>query len=102
MLPPGPTWIGLPEGATAPDREAPAKAAVSRTAEAPVPKPRGDIPGIPYYTRAELEEMLALIQKLDPPGIGARELQECLMLQLREAGETESLAYRLVSEASTT
>ena len=27
-----------------------------------------------------------IIQKLDPPGVGARDLRECLLLQLREAG----------------
>jgi len=98
-LAPGPTWIGLPEGATVPEPEAPRKGAVSKTADAPVPKPRGDVEGIPYFTMAELEQMLALIQKLDPPGIGARKLQECLEIQLRDAGETDTLAYRLVSEA---
>jgi RNA polymerase sigma-54 factor len=54
---------------------------------------------VPYYTDQEVEEMLGIIQKLDPPGIGARDLRECLLLQLRENGETDSLAYRLVSEA---
>src|SRR6059058_3556390 len=29
-----------------------------------------------------LEEVLSIIQKLDPPGIGARNLEECLLLQL--------------------
>ena len=28
------------------------------------------------------EQALALVQKLDPPGVGARDLQECLLLQL--------------------
>ena len=28
------------------------------------------------------EEALAFVQKLDPPGVGARDLQECLLLQL--------------------
>jgi len=98
-LAPGPTWIGLPEGATVPEPEAPRKGAASKTADAPVPKPRGDVEGIPYFTMAELEQMLALIQKLDPPGVGARKLQECLDIQLRDAGETDTLAYRLVSEA---
>ncbi|HMR18801.1 MAG TPA: RNA polymerase factor sigma-54 [Sphingobacterium sp.] len=30
----------------------------------------------------EVEEMLAIIQEFDPPGIGARDLQECLLIQL--------------------
>jgi RNA polymerase sigma-54 factor len=31
---------------------------------------------------AELEEALHKVQKLDPPGVGARNLEECLLLQL--------------------
>ena len=30
----------------------------------------------------ELEELLELVQTFDPPGVGARDLQECLVLQL--------------------
>jgi len=33
-------------------------------------------------TPAQLEEALSIIQKLDPPGVGARDLRECLQLQL--------------------
>jgi len=33
-------------------------------------------------TVAEMEEALRLVQKLDPPGVGARNLQECLLLQI--------------------
>lgn len=32
---------------------------------------------------AELEEVLKVIQQFDPPGVGARTLQECLLIQLR-------------------
>jgi RNA polymerase sigma-54 factor len=31
---------------------------------------------------AQLEEALKVLQKLDPPGVGARTLQECLLLQV--------------------
>ncbi len=34
-------------------------------------------------TEQELLEMLQLIQQFDPPGVGARDLQECLLLQLQ-------------------
>src|SRR2546422_9969580 len=51
------------------------------------------------YTLAEAEEMLRIIQKLDPPGVGARDLRECLLLQLESRGETDTLAYRLVRDA---
>ena len=53
----------------------------------------------PFYTMAEAEEMLAIIQRLDPSGIGARDLRECLLIQLVELADTSSLTYRLVSEA---
>jgi RNA polymerase sigma-54 factor len=53
----------------------------------------------PFYTTQEAEEMLAIIQRLDPSGTGARDLRECLLIQLVELADTESLTYRLVFEA---
>lgn len=53
---------------------------------------------LPLYMPAEGEEMLATIQNLDPPGVGARDLRECLMLQLKEAGLEHSVPYRLVRD----
>ncbi len=50
------------------------------------------------YSTAEVEAMLQTIQSLDPPGVGARNLRECLMLQLREAGLEQSVPYRLVRD----
>ncbi len=57
-----------------------------------------ELPSPPYYSLAELEEMVGIIQKLDPPGIGARDLRECLLIQLREEKDTDSLTFRLVDE----
>ncbi len=34
-------------------------------------------------TEEKVEELLELVQTFDPPGIGARELQECLLIQLK-------------------
>jgi RNA polymerase sigma-54 factor len=34
-------------------------------------------------TPDEIEEVLAIIQELDPPGVGARDLKECLLIQLK-------------------
>ncbi len=45
----------------------------------------------------EAEEMLKRLQKIFPPGVGARDLSECLKLQLEAAGETEPLLYELVA-----
>jgi len=36
------------------------------------------------YTRDEVEGMLRMIQGFDPAGIGARDLRECILLQLRD------------------
>lgn len=36
-----------------------------------------------YTTAEELEYVLSVIQDFDPAGIGARDLQECLLLQIR-------------------
>ncbi len=35
-----------------------------------------------FTEEKELERLLAVIQDLDPPGVGGRDLRECLMLQL--------------------
>ena len=43
-----------------------------------------------------VEEMLALVQSLSPVGVGARNLRECLLIQLARLGKKESLAYRIV------
>jgi len=51
------------------------------------------------FTLAEVEEMLKVIQQLDPPGTAARNLRECLMLQLESQKRTDSLVYRLVKDA---
>ena len=51
------------------------------------------------YTPAEAEEMLKIMQQLDPPGIAARNLRECLLLQLENQKRTDTLVYRLVKEA---
>jgi RNA polymerase sigma-54 factor len=53
---------------------------------------------LPLYTAAEGEAMLSRIQDLEPPGVGARDLRECLLLQLRQAGLDQSVPYRLVRD----
>lgn len=57
-----------------------------------------EVSDLPLYTPEEAEQMLAIVQSLDPPGVGARDLRECLMLQLREAGLEHSVPYRLVRD----
>lgn len=47
---------------------------------------------------AEVLEMLHLLQTLDPPGVGARDLPECLVLQLARKGLGNSLAARIARD----
>jgi RNA polymerase sigma-54 factor len=42
-------------------------------------------------TVEELEEILKIIQTFDPPGIGARTLQECLQIQLKNKEQTPEI-----------
>jgi RNA polymerase sigma-54 factor len=51
------------------------------------------------YSTVEAEQLLEIIQHLDPPGIAARNLRECLLRQLEETEHTDTLTYRLVNEA---
>jgi len=48
-------------------------------------------------TKQEFEDVLALIQTFDPAGIAAKNLKECLLLQLKAANRGHSLAYHIVS-----
>ena len=51
--------------------------------------------GVP---KEDFEKMLALIQSFSPRGVGARDLRECLLIQLQREGKESSLEYRIVSE----
>ena len=46
----------------------------------------------------EVERALGLIHSLDPVGVAARDLQECLLLQLRHHGYAGTPAERIVTE----
>jgi RNA polymerase sigma-54 factor len=44
----------------------------------------------------EVNQTLSLIQSLDPPGVGARDLQECLIIQIDRHKETHPIAKQMV------
>lgn len=46
----------------------------------------------------EIQEALQILQSMDPPGVGARNLRECMILQLRKRGFENSLAIRIIDE----
>ncbi len=57
------------------------------------------VPDAMLYSMEEVEEMLKIVQHLDPAGVGARDLRECLLLQLADVEDNKSLTFRLVNEA---
>ncbi len=64
------------------------------------------------YLKATIEEMAAstglpnekilgalkVIQTFEPPGVGARDLRECLLLQMQRSGQQDTLEYRIVND----
>ena len=54
-----------------------------------------------FSTNIPAEKVLAVlrvIQSFHPPGVGARDLRECLLLQLERSDKTETLEYRIVDK----
>lgn len=67
--------------------------------ETPVAPAAPRTPAVPYFTLVEVEDMLKVLQRLDPPGVAARDLRECLLIQLEDRKEIDTLTYRLVKDA---
>jgi RNA polymerase sigma-54 factor len=49
-------------------------------------------------TMEEAQAALEVVQSMDPIGVGARDLRECLMFQLQTLDLKDSLAYKIVDE----
>jgi RNA polymerase sigma-54 factor len=50
------------------------------------------------YSLSDIKRVLQIIQGFDPSGIGARNLEECLLIQLQQKNLEGTVPYRLVSE----
>lgn len=46
----------------------------------------------------DVHELIKTIQQFDPPGVGARDLRESLLIQLSEKGFEDSIAWKIVHE----
>ena len=46
----------------------------------------------------KISAVLKVIQTFDPPGVGAANLRECLLLQLERAGQQDTLEYHIVHD----
>lgn len=49
-------------------------------------------------TKEKCEELISMLQKLEPTGIGARSLRECLLIQLSEQKLERTLSYIIVDQ----
>lgn len=49
-------------------------------------------------TPSQVESVLSDITQFDPPGIGAKNLQESLLIQLKQAGKEESVIHTLIKD----
>jgi len=49
-------------------------------------------------TVEDIEQVLLRVQDFDPPGIAARDLRECLLIQVRHMGMKGTLAERIIME----
>jgi len=50
------------------------------------------------HTLEDVQKALEIVQQFDPPGVAARDLRECLLIQLKFIGEDESLAVDVVRD----
>ena len=49
-------------------------------------------------TVEEVEKVLALVQAFDPPGVAARSIQECLLIQLKADPNPDPVSVEIVEE----
>ncbi|NNF85193.1 MAG: RNA polymerase factor sigma-54 [Winogradskyella sp.] len=54
-----------------------------------------------YTSEEDIEKVLQVVHQLDPAGVGARNLQECLSIQLhrKESNENVDLAQKIIDKA---
>ena len=50
------------------------------------------------FSTERILEVLSVLQSFEPPGVGARDLRECLMLQMERAGRTNDLEYLILRD----
>ncbi len=48
--------------------------------------------------REDVEKALKLVQELDPPGVGARNIRESFLIQLKQFGKENTITYEIVDK----
>ena len=56
-----------------------------------------EIAAVGEHTPEQVEEALRVVQSLDPAGVGARNLRECLLLQIESVNGKGGVAWQIVS-----
>ena len=56
-----------------------------------------EIAQIGQHSQEAMQQALKAVQSLDPAGVGARDLRECLLLQLDSRNARDSVAWQIVS-----
>lgn len=51
-----------------------------------------------HTTEKEIERLLRVVQTLEPPGIGARDLRECLLLQIHRKNNKKNISIEIAEE----
>ncbi|MBN2702632.1 MAG: RNA polymerase factor sigma-54 [Pontiellaceae bacterium] len=57
-----------------------------------------DLLALPNFPAETLDKILSVIHDFEPAGVGARDLRECLLLQLKRAGKENTQEYHLVAD----
>jgi len=60
----------------------------------------GELTDVCGCTMEEAEEALGVVQDMDPIGVGARNLRECLLLQLANLEMKDSLSWKIIKDHS--
>ena len=56
-----------------------------------------EIAKVSQVAPSQVQKILSLIQTFDPVGVGARDLRECLLLQIKTKGDENSLAGQIIN-----
>jgi RNA polymerase sigma-54 factor len=60
--------------------------------------PLDEIANLSGASIEDLQEARELVQTFHPVGVGARDLKDCLLIQLRRLGKAQSLEYQIVDQ----
>ncbi len=63
-----------------------------------LPTPIEDLIKLSNLPKKTVENALIILKHCDPPGIGSKDVQECLLIQLESQGKTNSLATQIIKD----